>query len=103
MNGDPYEVEAAQSTLTAATNWAAIADADGDEYKYVEVVNVSGSSSITYAIGRTDPTNPTSEGNDLWVIPAIAGASRVHELDSRKGLHVDVISAGTPKVRVTAW
>jgi hypothetical protein len=103
VNGDPYEVVSAVSVLTGDEVWAAIDDDDGDEYRYVEVVNMDGAASVTYAVGRTDPTDPTSEGANLWVLPASAGASRAHELDVRKGLHVDVVSAGTPKVLVTAW
>jgi len=103
MNGDPYGVVGGVSTLTGSTNWAAIADADGDEYAYVEVVNMDGAATVTYTIGRTNPTNPTSEGANLLYLPAVAGASRAHTLDARKGLFVDVISGGTPKVAVTAW
>lgn len=96
-----YSIDSTNNTLTAATNWPAIAGPTG--WKYVEVVNLDGAASVSYVVGKTDPTNPTSLAADTWILPAQTGASRVHELDTGSALYVDVISAGTPKVVVTAW
>ena len=96
-----YSVSSTNNTVTAATNWPAVAGASG--WRYVEVLNLDGAASVTYKIGRTDPTNPTSLAVDTWILPAQTGASRAHEIDTSSALYVDVISAGTPKVVVTAW
>ena len=96
-----YSIDSTNNTLTASTNWAAIAGANG--FKYVEVMNLDGAASVSYVIGKTDPTNPTSLAADTWILPAQTGASRAHEIDTSSALYVDVISAGTPKVVVTAW
>lgn len=102
-----YSIDSTNNTLTAATVWPAIANA-GAGWKNLEVCNLDGASQVTYVVGHTDPTNPTSKQADSWILPAAAGASRVHDLtvdktDSAAGLYVDVISAGTPQVLVTAW
>lgn len=101
-----YSIDSSVNTLTASQVWNALALAAG-VFQYVEVVNLDGAATVTYRIGHTDPTNPTSEGADSWVLPA-AVSSRVHDLsepgrDPTAGLYVDVISGGTPKVAVTAW
>jgi len=100
-----YSIDSTNNTLTAATSWPAIANA-GSGWNSLEVCNVDGASAVTYVVGRTNPTDPTSLQADAWILPATAGASRVHDLNdggSAPGLYVDVVSAGTPKVLVTAW
>ena len=96
-----YSIDSTINTLTAATNWPAVAGPMG--WKYVEVVNLDGPASVSYLVGKTSPTDPTALAADTWILPAQTGAARVHELDTGAALHVDVISAGTPKVVVTAW
>lgn len=99
-----YSIDSTNNTLTATTNWPAVASASGGPWKYVEVLNLDGASTVTYKIGTSNPTDPTSLAADTWILPAAAGAARAHELDaSQSALYVDVISAGTPKVVVTAW
>lgn len=96
-----YSIDSTNNTLTSATNWPAIAG--GGPWKYVEVLNLDGASAVTYRVGTAAVTDPTSLAADTWILPAQVGASRAHELDPTQALHVDVISAGTPKVVVTAW
>jgi len=96
-----YSIDSTNNTLTATTNWPAIAG--GGPWTYVEVCNLDGASTVTYRVGTAAVTDPTSLAADTWILPAAAGAARAHELDPAQPLHVDVISAGTPKVVVTAW
>lgn len=95
-----YSIDSTNNTLTASTNWEAIAG--GGPWSYVEVANLSGAATVTYKIGTAAVTNPTSQMADGWILPA-AVSSRVHALDGTSVLHVDVISGGTPHVVVTAW
>ena len=92
-------IDSTNNTLTASTDWHT--DLIGAGYSYVEVVNVDGASTVSYKVS-TATQDVTSLGADHWILPAAAGASRTHDAPSA-AFYVSVVSAGTPKVAVTAW
>lgn len=97
-----YSLDSVSQTLTASTVYTPTASGSG--FNYLEVVNVDGSSQVTYVVGKgSAPSDPTVGMADAWVLPAAVGAARVHDLDPTSATHVKVISAGTPTVRVTVW
>lgn len=97
-------IDSTNATLAATTDW--YAGPFGAGYQYVEVVNLDGASSVSYKVAA-GTNDVTSLGADHWILPAAAGASRVHATpvsgEASVAFYVSVVSAGTPKVAVTAW
>ena len=92
-------IDSTNNTLTASTDW--FAGPFGAGFDTVEVVNLDGASSVSYQVATTT-NNVSSLGADHWILPASAGASRSHGAPDA-AFYVSVVSAGTPKVVVTAW
>ena len=92
-------IDSTNNTLTAGEDW--YIGPIGAGYSYVEVVNLDGASSVSYQVAA-GTNNVASLGADHWILPAVAGAARAHDAPA-DAFYVSVVSAGTPKVAVTAW
>lgn len=88
------EVGAWEKSLTAATVDTVNFDDDRDE---VRVTNVSGTAAIYY---RLDGTAPVVGAAACFWLPAVAGATRSHKVQSGANTQVKLISSGTPSYSV---
>ena len=98
-------------TLQSEHNTIAVADtaetvtldADEVELAWLTVTNVDGADEIYYTFG-SGPATPTVAGDDVWGLPAVAGAAKTHRLSGAAGsLKVILISNGTPAYSVEAY
>ena len=85
------------NTLTAST--VATVTLDSGSYDTVLVTNRSGSNPLYVTV---DGSVPTVAGDDTFVVPAAAGASKAFGWESTGAVTVKIISAGAEDYSVEA-
>lgn len=97
-------LKSTHTTLVASTVTTVTLDAGDSLFAYLELVNRDGAAEVTvlYATNGEVPSNPTALAADTIVLPAVAGYTRVVPV-ATGDLSVKCISAGTPKVSVSAY
>lgn len=91
-----YTVDTAKhATLVASTVDTVTLPKDASA---IEVCNRSGVAAIHVTIGTV---NPTVDGDDTFVVPAVAGSARVIPTPGSQPTVVRLISSGAPTYSVT--
>lgn len=91
-----FNVEASHGTTTATVvEVVSLARTDSLALEQVEVINVDGADELYFVVSSADddPTNPTVEGDDTRMLPAVRGASYKISLGgTTKSIRVEMIS-----------
>jgi len=96
-------LQSEHNTLVATTVDTVTLNASADQRDTLVVTNVDGLAAIYYTFGSS-PGTPTVAGDDTWVLPAVAGYTKVHKLPGAAGaLVVKLISSSTPAYSVEGF
>lgn len=90
------------STNWTATNGTLTVSGDVD---LVEVTNVDGAGTVSYVLSGAGAGVVTSLGVNAFVLPAVAGASRTHDLSGgdESAVNVVAVASAATHVFIAAW
>ena len=94
-------------TAVTSTNWTATNGtftSTGDVAR-VEVTNIDGAGTVTYSLSGQAGALPASLAGNTFILPAVAGASRTHDLSGgqESAIAVSAAASAATHVYIASW